>query len=109
MYFFSSARSNSESSSGGRVGPGQRADQVDLAPLRVHLREVLAGVATARLLPFQRGAGGALRDQEHVAQVERQVPARVEPASARRGHLADPFPDVGEQLERLFQLGLAPD
>jgi len=29
----------------------EAADQVDLAPLRVHVREVLAGVATARLLP----------------------------------------------------------
>src|SRR5690606_41267571 len=33
---------------------GQRADQVDPPPLRVHVREVVAGVAAARLLPLQR-------------------------------------------------------
>src|SRR2546429_4028378 len=33
----------------------QRADQVELAPRRVHLREVLPGVPAARLLPLQRG------------------------------------------------------
>ena len=39
---------------------------------------VLAGVAAARLLAHQRSASDALRDQQHVVEVERQVPSGVE-------------------------------
>ena len=97
MYFASSLRSNRPSSSAPHrrhrlvlqadVVAVERADQVDLAPLRVHLREVLAGVPAARLLALQRRLGGALRDDQHVAQVEREVPARVVSPAAGRADL----------------------
>ena len=124
MYFASSLQSNSDEQLGrhrrqrlpddpdgllGRVR-GQRADQVDLAPLRLHRRVVVAGVAAARLGPLQRGPRHALGDDEHVAQVEREVPAGVELPAALDADLRHPAAQVLQRQQRLLDLlGLADD
>ena len=70
----------------------RRADEVPAAPVRVHRRVVVAGVAAAALLAQQRGPGHALADGEHVAQVEGEVPARVELSVALDGQVLGPRP-----------------
>src|ERR1022692_3969107 len=49
----------------------ERADQILATPGRLHLREVIAGVAASALLSQQRSTRDALAHQEHVAQIQR--------------------------------------
>ena len=111
MYLLSSSRSNNESSSGGITGsgcfstatpsPSGRQTRLTLRHSVAHRREVVAGVAAAGLLADQCRAGDALRDDEHVVEVEREVPAGVEHLVA---HDADA---LGAGLE-LLEAGRAP-
>ena len=59
---------------------------------------VVPGVPAAALLADQRRRGDALADQQHVAQVQRQVPARVELPVALDADRGDP------RLERVEPL-----
>src|ERR1043165_932902 len=74
----------------GHVRPVRRAHQEFVAPVRVHRRVVVAGVPAAALLPQQRGPGDALADQDHVVQVDREMPAGVELAVALHRDVRDP-------------------
>ena len=77
------------------------ADQKGVAPIRLHRRVVVAGVTAPALGALQRGLGDALTDQHHVAQVDRQVPARVErPASVDADTLV-PLTQLGQLVQRL--------
>ena len=75
-------------------GIGQLAQQVDPAPRAVHRRVVLAGVAAAALGALQRGPGHALADQQHVPQVEGEVPAGVELPVALDARPPRPYPQI---------------
>ena len=61
-------------------------------PTRRRAREVVAGVAAAGLLARQRRLGDALADEQHVAQVERQVPAGVVLPVPLHDHRLSPAP-----------------
>ena len=75
----------------------------------VHRRMVLAGVAAARLRALQRGPCHALADQQHVPQVQREVPAGVELPVPLDPGPPGPYPQVGQLLQRLLHLALAAD
>src|SRR5664280_3608439 len=64
---------------------GEVTDEVHAAPVRVHRRVVLAGVPATAFMTLQSRLGYALRDIQHVAQVQRQVPTRVELAMSLHG------------------------
>ena len=88
----------------------RRAHQQQVAPVGVHHREVVAGVTAAALLALQRRLRHAQRDEQHVPQVQRQVPAGVELAVPLDAHRPGARRDVGELLERhLHLVGLADD
>ena len=71
---------------------------------------VVAGVAAAALGALQRRLGHALADQQHVAQVDGEVPARVELPVPLDLDVLESLPQFGELVERLGDLvGLADD
>ena len=88
---------------------GLRADQVDLTPLRVGLGVVVPGVAAPALLALQRGLGHAFADGEHVAQVQGQVPARVELPVPLDGDAGGALLELLQPAQCLFHLLAATD
>src|SRR4051812_2435843 len=53
-------------------------DQVHLTPFLVAVREFFARMSPAALRPFERGPRDGLADVEHVLQIKREMPARIE-------------------------------
>src|SRR3954452_12146022 len=85
---------------GGVDGEGD----VERAPPLVEAGVVVAGVSPARLLALERRLRDALGDQEHVAQVDRQVPAGVVAAVARHVQVLRTLLELLDLAERLLQL-----
>ena len=59
-----------------------RAYEIDLPPPRFHRRIVVPGMTAPALLAEQGRTGDALAHEQHVAQIQRQMPARIERPSA---------------------------
>ena len=71
---------------------------------------VVAGVAAAALGALQRGLGHALADQQHVAQVDGQMPAGVELPVALHVHMLEALPQLAQLDQCLGDLvGVADD
>src|SRR5262245_57182044 len=86
-----------------------RERDVQRAPPLVEAGVVVAGVTAARLLALEGGLRDALGDQQHVAQVDRQVPARVVlPVPAHREVLG-PLLELLDLAQRLLQLRTGAD
>ena len=91
------------------AGLVQREHEVHGGPLVRGTRVVVAGVATPGLLPLQRCLGDALGDDQHVAQVHRQVPAGVVLAVPLDAEVLGAFLELLDHREGLGQLLLGPD
>ncbi len=65
---------------------------------------VVAGVAAAALGAQQRRLGHTFADQQHIAQVDGQVPARIELPVPLHGHVVVAVAQFGELLDGLLQL-----
>src|SRR5207344_2973519 len=76
----------------------------DLPPSRVHRRVVVAGMAAAALPPQQCRLGYAFADEQHVAQIKRQVPARIEPPGSLDAQLLRASLELVQLGERLAHL-----
>ncbi len=83
------------------IAAGSAAHQQHLAPGRVHAGVVVAGVAAAALGARQRGLGDAFADQQHVAQVDRQVPAGVVLTVSLHLHVLESLAKLVQPAQRL--------
>src|SRR3954468_13847618 len=84
-------------------------DDVELAVARVLLRKVVTEVATATLLPLERGTRNDLRHRQEILEIERRVPSRIVLAISGDGNLGRPLSETPQRVECALHLLFAAD